>query len=82
MVLHRPIELAGILVTWPEEHESMAVRPLPLLGSEQPNDPIVFNFRAWGVATQLGELVSGIPCPNLPELQKEGAARIGQPSVN
>jgi integrase len=34
------------------------------------------------VAAQLGELVSGIPCPNLPKLEKEGVARIEQPFVN
>jgi integrase len=33
-------------------------------------------------AAQLGELLSGIPCPNLPKLQNEGVARIGQPLVN
>ncbi len=34
------------------------------------------------IAAQLGELLSGIPCPNLPKLQKEGVARIEQPFVN
>jgi len=34
------------------------------------------------IAAQLGELLSGIPCPNLPKLQKEGVARIEQPLVN
>lgn len=33
-------------------------------------------------AAQLGELLSGIPCPNLPRLQKEGVARFEQPLVN
>jgi integrase len=33
-------------------------------------------------AAQLGELLSGIPCPNLPKLKKEGAARIEQPLLN
>lgn len=33
-------------------------------------------------AAQLGELLSGIPCPNLPKSQKEGAARFEQPLVN
>jgi integrase len=34
------------------------------------------------IAAQLGELLSGIPCPNLPKLQKEGVAPIEQPFVN
>jgi hypothetical protein len=34
------------------------------------------------VAAQFGELVTGIPCPNLPKLQKNGVARIEQPFVN
>jgi hypothetical protein len=34
------------------------------------------------IAAQLDELLSGIPCPNLPKLQKEGAARFRQPLVN
>ena len=34
------------------------------------------------IAAQLGELLSGIPCPNLPKLQKERVARIEQPLVN
>jgi integrase len=33
-------------------------------------------------AEQLGELLSGIPCPNLPKLQNEGVARIEQPLLN
>ena len=34
------------------------------------------------IAGQLGELLSGIPCPNLPKLQEKGAARFEQPLVN
>ena len=34
------------------------------------------------VAAQLGELVTGIPWPNFPKLQKEWVARIEQPLVN
>ena len=34
------------------------------------------------IAAQLGELLSGIPCPNLPKLQNEGATLVGQPLVN
>ena len=34
------------------------------------------------VAAQLGELVTGIPWPTFPKLQKEWVARIEQPFVN
>src|SRR5947209_8503773 len=34
------------------------------------------------IAERLGELLSGIPCCSLPELQKKGVARFEQPLVN
>lgn len=34
------------------------------------------------IAAQLGELLSGIPCPNLPKSKNEGVARFEQPLVN
>lgn len=34
------------------------------------------------IAERLGELLSGIPCRSLPELQQKGAAQVGQPLVN
>jgi len=34
------------------------------------------------IAGQLGEILSGIPCPNLPKCKNEGVTRIGQPLVN
>lgn len=34
------------------------------------------------IAAQLGELVTGIPCPNLPKSQKEGVAVERQPLLN